>query len=136
VKHIGNYSKVSQSSEFFNPINAFRPNRPPPNTNISDYCQNSSSFHNEPSSNDYIIRCMKYFFTWNNIIDTLTNAIQWHQITAIIFKMIFLFNTQMAKCARTSTMVVPNINFSSPYHIDLSNNDLDGRMLVIYVLIF
>lgn len=50
------------ASEFFNPINAFRPNTPPPNTNISDYCQNSSSLHNETSSNDYIIRCMKYFF--------------------------------------------------------------------------
>jgi hypothetical protein len=76
------------ASEFFNPINAFRPSIPPPTINITGYCQNLTTLQNETSSIDYVIRCMKYIVKWNNIIDTLTNVLQWHQITAFIFKTI------------------------------------------------
>jgi hypothetical protein len=34
---------------------------------------------------------MIYFFRWNNIINTLTNALQWHQITTFIIKVILYF---------------------------------------------
>ncbi len=77
------------ASEFFNPVNAFRSIPPPPSTNISGYCQNSTLLQNETLTTDYGIRCMKYIFKWNNIIDTVTNALQWHQITAFIFKISF-----------------------------------------------
>jgi hypothetical protein len=77
------------ASEFFNPANAFRSTTPPPSTNISGYCQNSILLQNETLTTEYGIRCMKYIFKWNNIIDMVTNVLQWHQITAFIFKISF-----------------------------------------------
>ena len=82
-KHVSNIS----ASEFFNPANAFRriPHAPR-EINISIFCENETLF-----SNDYQIQCTQRFFRWNNIIDTLTNALQWHQITIFIIKAILSF---------------------------------------------
>jgi hypothetical protein len=79
------------ASEFLNPINAFRPRPHVLNMNVSSLCQNSSTLQNETLLTDYHIQCMIYFFRWNNIINTLTNALQWHQITTFIIKVILYF---------------------------------------------
>jgi len=77
--------------EFINPINAFRPHPRVLNMDVSSLCQNSSTLQNETLLTDYHIQCSKYFFRWNNIINTLTNALQWHQITTFIIKIILYF---------------------------------------------
>ncbi len=86
-KFVPNISSI----EFFNPLNAFRPISHTLNIKISDLCQNSSALQNETLLTDYHIQCTRYFFRWNNIIDTLTNALQWHQITIFIIKAILSF---------------------------------------------
>jgi hypothetical protein len=75
-------------SEFFNPINAFRSNTHILQINVSSSCQNSSTLQNEILFADYQIQCTKRFFRWSNIINTLTNALQWHQIIIFIIKII------------------------------------------------
>ena len=84
---------VSNTSfaEFLNPANAFGSVVEPPNVNASDLCQNQTSLQSETFFSDHIIRCSLYYFRWNNIINTLTNAIQWHQITVFIIKGILAF---------------------------------------------
>jgi hypothetical protein len=79
------------TSEFFNPINAFRSNIHVLNMHVSSLCQNSSTLQNETLFKDYHIQCTKYFFRWSNIINTLTNALQWHQITTFIIRTILYF---------------------------------------------
>jgi hypothetical protein len=86
------------ASEFFNPINAFHSNPQAPHMDVSSFCQNSSTLQNETLLMNYHIQCMKYFFRWSNIINTLTNALQWHQITIFIIKtsLYFTFSWQNA----------------------------------------
>ena len=77
--------------EFFNPANAFRPTVHFTSVHASSRCENQSISQNETLLIDQIIRCTLYYFRWNNVINTLTNAIQWHQITIFIIKGILCF---------------------------------------------
>jgi hypothetical protein len=86
-KFVPNISSI----EFFNPLNAYQRIAHVPNVNISTLCQNSSALQNETRLIDYHIQCTRHFFRWSNIIDTLTNALQWHQITIFIIKAILSF---------------------------------------------
>jgi hypothetical protein len=82
-KYVSNMSAI----EFINPLNAFRRIPHTPNEiNISTLCGNETLL-----LTDHHIQCTRRFFRWNNIIDTLTNALQWHQITIFIVKTILSF---------------------------------------------
>lgn len=77
---------------FFNPLTVFQPiPYAPPDINVSSFCLNSSTIQYELLSINYHIQCTQYFFRWNNIINALTNALQWHQITIFIIKTILYF---------------------------------------------
>ena len=78
--------------KIFNPLNAFRSiTHVPLNIDVSNLCRNSSTLENKTLLTDFYIQCTKCFFRWNNIINTLTNALQWHQITIFIIKKILYF---------------------------------------------
>lgn len=79
------------ATEFFNLMNAFRTAPSIFTTDIMKTCDNTSLSQNDTLWKEYHIECVRHFMRWNNIINTLTNVIQWQQITVFIIKSILHF---------------------------------------------
>lgn len=79
------------AADFFNPINAFRQVPGTFNLDVLKTCENASISQNDTLWKEYHIQCVRHFLRWNNIINTLTNVLQWQQITVFIVKSILHF---------------------------------------------